>query len=106
MKKIHNLFQNTHCRTTFEDLKVNRLTIKFKIKIYIDKQLLLVTKLECKVVSIISWQLITCFKSPIENTRKRWEGCSNLTIKTLGQHHLTVYVSSFLTLNILLTLST
>ena len=31
-EKIHEL-QNTHCRTAFEDLKVNRLTIKFKIKV-------------------------------------------------------------------------
>ena len=54
MKKIHNAFQNTHCETAFEDLKVNRLTIKFKIKVYIDKQLLLVTKLEYKEVNIIS----------------------------------------------------
>ena len=54
MKKIHYLFQSTHCRTIFEDLKVNQLAIKFKIKVEINKQLLLVTKLECKEVSIIS----------------------------------------------------
>ena len=33
MKKIDNAFQNTRCRTAFEDLKVNRVTIKFKIKV-------------------------------------------------------------------------
>ena len=32
-KETHNVFQNTQCRTAFEDLKVNRLTIKFKIKV-------------------------------------------------------------------------
>ena len=32
-EKIHNAFQNTHCRTAFEDLKVNQLTIKFNIKV-------------------------------------------------------------------------
>ena len=30
---LHNTFQNTHYRTAFEDLKVNRLTMKFKIKV-------------------------------------------------------------------------
>ena len=29
MKKIHNAFQNTQFGTALEDLKVNRLTIKF-----------------------------------------------------------------------------
>ena len=82
MKKIHNAYQNTQCRTGFEDLKVNRLTMKFKIKVQINKQLLLVTKLKYKETNIISLQTITCSKSPIENTRKRWEGCSELTIKT------------------------
>ena len=33
MKKIHNAFQSTQCRTAFEGLKVNRLTINFKIKV-------------------------------------------------------------------------
>ena len=33
MKKIHNAFQNTLCGTAFEDLKVNQLTIKFRIKV-------------------------------------------------------------------------
>ena len=33
MKKIHNVLQNTQCRAAFEDLKVNRLIIKFKIKV-------------------------------------------------------------------------
>ena len=33
MKKIHNAFQNTLCGTAFEDFKVNRLTIKFRIKV-------------------------------------------------------------------------
>ena len=32
-EKTHNMFQNTQYRTAFEDLKVNRLTIKFKIKV-------------------------------------------------------------------------
>ena len=31
-KKIDNAFQNTHCRTAFEDLKVNRLTLSLKLK--------------------------------------------------------------------------
>ena len=52
MKIINNAFQNTHCGKAFEDLRINRLTIKFKIKVYIDKQLLLVTKLEYKEVNI------------------------------------------------------
>ena len=30
---MHNVFQNTQCRTALEDLKVNRLTIKFEIKV-------------------------------------------------------------------------
>ena len=51
---INNAFQNTHCGTAFEDLKTNRLTKKFKIKVYVNKQLLLVTKLEYKEVNIIS----------------------------------------------------
>ena len=54
MKIINNAFQNTHCGTAFEDLKTNRLTKKFKIKVYVNKQLLLVTKLEYKEVNIIS----------------------------------------------------
>ena len=33
MKKIHNSFQNTLYGTAFEDLKVNRLTVKFIIKV-------------------------------------------------------------------------
>ena len=53
MEKIHNAFQNTQYRTAFEDLKVNRSTIKFKIKVQINKQLLLVKKLEYKEVNII-----------------------------------------------------
>ena len=32
-EKIHSAFQSTHWGTAFEDLKVNRLTIKFKIKL-------------------------------------------------------------------------
>ena len=71
MKKIHNAYQNTQCRAGFESLKVNRLTIKFKIKVQINKQLLLVKKLEYKEINIRSLQTITCSKSPIENTRKR-----------------------------------
>ena len=58
------------------------------LKVYIDKQLLLITKSEYKEVNIKSEQTITYSKSPIENTRKRWEWCSKLTIKTLGRHHL------------------
>ena len=30
---MHNVFQNIQCRTALEDLKVNRLTIKFEIKV-------------------------------------------------------------------------
>ena len=71
MKKIHNAYQNTQCRTGFESLKVNKLTIKFKIKVQTNKQLLLVKKLEYKEINIRSLQTITCSKSPIENTRKR-----------------------------------
>ena len=71
MKKIHNAYQNTQCRTGFESLKVNRLKIKFKIKVQINKQLLPVKKLEYKEINIRSLQTITCSKSPIENTRKR-----------------------------------
>ena len=52
-EKIYDTFQYTHCRTAFEDLKVNRLTIKFKVKVEIDKQLLLVRKLEYKEANII-----------------------------------------------------
>ena len=33
MTKIHNAFQNTHCGTALEDLKVDLLTIKFKSKV-------------------------------------------------------------------------
>ena len=33
MKKIHNAFQNTLYATAFEDLKVNQLTVKFRIKV-------------------------------------------------------------------------
>ena len=33
MKKIQNAFQNTYCGTAYYDLKVNQLTIKFKIKV-------------------------------------------------------------------------
>ena len=32
-KKIHNTFQNILCGTAFEDLKANRLTIKFIVKV-------------------------------------------------------------------------
>ena len=49
-----------------------------------DKQLLPVTKLEFQELNI-SQQLITCSKSPIENTKK---GSSKLTMKTPGRHHL------------------
>ena len=46
-KKIHNAFQNTLCGAAFEDLnKSKSINNKFRIKVYIDKQLLLVTKLE------------------------------------------------------------
>ena len=31
-KKIDNAFQNTHCRTAFEDLKVHRLILSLKLK--------------------------------------------------------------------------
>ena len=58
-------------------------------KVYIDKQILPITKSEYKEVNIKSEQTITNSKSPIENARKRWEWCSKLTIKTLGRHHLT-----------------
>ena len=30
---MHNAFQNNHWETAFEDLKVNQLTIKNKIKV-------------------------------------------------------------------------
>ena len=33
MEKIHNVFQNTQFRIAFEDLKINRSIIKFKIKV-------------------------------------------------------------------------
>ena len=33
MNKIQSTFQNTHCGTAYCDLKVNQLTINFKIKV-------------------------------------------------------------------------
>ena len=70
-------------QNSFWRFKSKSINTKLKIKVHIDKQLLLVTKLEYKVVNVILQQLITCSNSPKENTRKRSKGCLKLTIKTL-----------------------
>ena len=57
-------------------------------------QLFLVKKLGHSKVNIISRQTITYSKSAkeiLEKGWKRWEGCSKLTIETLGRHHLTSF---------------
>ena len=82
-KKKLTRFKTLIAEQLLKRFKSTSINTKLKIKVHIDKQLLLVTKLEYKVVNVILQQLITCSNSPKENTRKRSKGCLKLTIKTL-----------------------